>query len=150
MPHIGNFPPVGYPNPLSIHPSAFLAREDTNDWVIDPFALENRITVAAQVFWAPVSLPHGVTVEKLTLSAFLNTVSDQVTLRLYRNDRVGNENLMAEVIITLTTGWSSASDDTIDYPGIDNENYNYALELTLTPDFAPGDAKLAGAVIDWR
>ena len=150
MPHIGNFPPVGYPRPLSIPPSAFVAKEDTNDWNFEPWALENRVIVAAQYFWAPVSLPQGVTVEKLTLSAYLNTMADQVVLRLYRNDRAGNAVEMAEVIITFTTGYSSLSDDSIDYAVIDNENYNYSLELGLTPDFAPGDAKLAGAMIDWK
>lgn len=150
MPHIGYFPPVGFPKPLVIPPSAFLAGQDTEDWDVNANQLGNSVVTSAQYFWAPVLLPHGATVTKLTLYGYLASAANQVTLRLYRGDRTFNTITMAEVVITFAPGYQSAYDDTINSPVVDNLNYNYGLYVELDPDAAPGDALICGALIDWK
>ena len=149
MPHIGNFPVIGFPKPLPIPPSAFVAAEDTFDWRFTATDLENRTQLTLSSFYAPVVLPQGVTVKKLTLYGFRDDALASMQLELLRNDRVGGHTTMAQIVADWITGHSSGYDDTITSPEIDNENYDYCLGLQLDPNDAVTDVCLTGALIEW-
>ena len=172
MPHIGNFPPkaedflhnelsgIGpndhhtppkeYPKPLSIPPTDFVSQLDSQDWQIDPVGLRNRVATVVQYFRAPVHLPHGAVVTKLTLYGYRLAAGDLITLTLDRNDRVGNAVALATLSADWTGGYGSKYDDTIEYATIDNENYDYSLTTTISPDTSADDVRLTGVLIDWQ
>ena len=148
-PHVGNFPRE-YPKPLAIPTSAFVPQLDTQDWEILQIYVRNRSILTQQNYYAPVYLPDGVTVNKLTLYGNRDDAAAAMSIILRRNLRVGGGETMAEVIADWTTGYSSKSNETIDYPVIDNENYDYSLKLLLDPNDAVTDVMLTGALIGWN
>ena len=81
---------------------------------------------------APVQLPHGVTVTKLTFFFYDNSsaVNDWGSVTLYQNNNNGSGSDMAYAS-TNNSGNSSSYDDSIDYASIDNSQYSYFLELHL-------------------
>ena len=150
MPHVGNFPERGCPKPLSIPPGAFVPKSGTQDSEITNDDIVNSQLITAEKFYAPVLLPHRATVTKLTLYGFKNTSGGYVTLTLLRGDRQGTSTVMATCSITLTTGYQSAEDDTINDPEIDNENYEYGLQVEQDADAVVTDNRFTGAKIDWN
>ena len=148
-PHVGNFPRE-YPKPLAIPPSAFVPNLDTQDWNIRDGYVGNRAALTQQNYFAPVYLPDGVTVNKLTLHGYRDDADAVMTLGLHRNNREGGLETLASVTADWITGYSSKSDEAIDYPVIDNENYDYSLELILDPNDDVLDVRFAGALIDWN
>ena len=149
MPHIGNFPAVGFPRPLSIGPTAFQPAYDTQDWDLTEKWLKNRTSLSIQYFHAPVILPHGARVRKLTLNAYREDALATVSLYLYRFNKIDSRADMAQVIADWTTGHSSGYDDTISYDVIDNENYAYSLYIVIDPNDAVEDVYFECATIDW-
>ena len=149
MPHIGNFPIIYFPKPLAIPPPAFVPNLDTQDWEITQAYVRNRAVLTQQVYVAPVYLPDGATVTKLTLYGGRVDVDAVMQLWLRRSNRQMGLETMATVLADWTTGYSSGYDDTIDYAVIDNENYDYSLELILDPNDAVEDVTFTGALIDW-
>lgn len=149
MPHIGNFPGPGYPNPLTIHNSAFMPTLDTVDWQYNRMFLRNRVVLDAQGFEAPVFLPQGARVKKLTLYGFRTSANASLYLYLYRHDREGNTVTMASITADWDEGAGSGYDDTITEPLIDNENYDYVLEATIHLDATVSDCRLTSAKINW-
>ena len=148
-PNVGNFPRE-YPRPLAIPPSAFVPQLDTQDWEILQIYVRNRSILTQQNYYAPVYLPDGVTVNKLTLHGNRDDADAVMVLCLRRNNRQGVLEAMALVTADWTTGYSSKSDEAIDYPVIDNENYDYSLELTLDPNDAVTDVEFTGSLIGWN
>ena len=149
MPHIGNFPERGCPKPLAIPPPAFVPGDDAYDWKIFPTWVQNRSALTLTEFYAPVFLPQGVTVKKLTLYGYRDDAAATMTLALFHNDREGIQTSMVLVTADWETGYSSREQTTIADAKIDNENRNYSLRLQLDPNDAVGDVKFTGALIDW-
>ena len=149
MPHIGYFPIIYYPKPLSVNPSAFLSVDDQYDWLDAGLGFQNRASVAEQEFHAPVCLPTGARVTKLTLYGYRDDVLATLRMRLQRVRPGYLFDLMAEVVADWTGGGGSGYDDTIDFDVIDNDQYHYRLNLTLDPNDAVGDVCLYWAKIDW-
>ena len=86
-----------------------------------------------QFYSAPVQLPHGVTVTKLTFYFFDNSsaVGDWGSVTLGRsNNNVSIPSNMAYAV-TNNSGNSSTYDDSIDFASIDNSQYSYILYLDL-------------------
>ena len=85
------------------------------------------------VFYAPVMLPHGVTVTKVIFYFFDDSSdsSDYGFSNLRRNDNAGASLSMSE-IMSNNNGNSSNYDDTINYAPIDNAQYSYYLSLYLS------------------
>ena len=82
-------------------------------------------------FVAPVYLPHGVTVKKMTYY-WVNEVPASAWLFLSRNYMDGTTEDMANAWIDGgVTGNGNDTTDKIDYPEIDNSLYSYYLELCL-------------------
>ena len=133
---------------VSIPPSAFVPMEDTYDWIITSVSVINRTVLDPQYFMAPVILPHGATITKLTAYFYRDDelAAAQITLR--RTARMGTSDIMALVDATWTSGYSSGYDDTIDYPIIDNENYSYTVRIILNPNDNVEDVKFNGAKIE--
>jgi len=148
-PHIGNFPRE-YPKPLSVSGAAFVPKQDDQDWVIEGAKLRNRSLILSKYFWAPVYLPNGVTVTKLTLYGYRTTTGSTLRLQLMRCDREGSDFSMADVSAAWVTDWSSVYDDTINGGAIDNENYQYGLQLQVNPDADVFDCMFGAAIIDWN
>ena len=150
MPHIGNFPAPGYPKPLSIHPSAFMPSYDTYAWRYTDSTLRNNAVLTAQYFYAPVYLPQGARVTKLTLFGYREDILADLILQLFRVTAVGTQTEMAVVIADWEADFSSKYDDTIVNPVVDNENYSYMLKVEINPNDADSDVMLSKAQIDWQ
>ena len=150
MPHIGNFPAPGYPKPLVFSTVAFGPTLDTQDWTISGTALQNRASLEMQVFYAPVLVPHGSTVKKLSLYGFRDDAVAGLYVSLQRRDLAGAMETMADVYADWTTGDSSGYDDTINYPVIDNDNYRYCLAVSIDPNDSVYDVMFRSAVIEWE
>ena len=150
MPHIGYFPVPAFPKPLVIgHPNV-LPMDDTEDWSCsEPFLRKNAI-LAGTAYYAPVILPQGARVTKLTLYAFRDDALATLELTMKRVDNVGTVVIMATVNATWTDGAGSGYDDSIDDDVIDNENYSYLLRLVLTPNDSVTDVRFYRGVIDWQ
>ena len=150
MPHVGNFPERGYPKPLSIGPPEFMPQTEAVEFDITNEHLNNHTALGEQVFWAHVKLPHHANVTKLTLYGYKDAAGGFVQLTLLRFDRQFTSTVMAACSITGETGYQSVSDDTIDVPEVDNENYDYGLRLNIDPDADVGDNYFTGSKIDWN
>lgn len=133
---------------LSVGAPAFVPNLDTNDWLISFNFLRNRVTTEAQSFYAPVFLPHGATISRLTLFGERTSAQADMTLRLYRSDNTGGFDEMAEIIADWSTGTGSGYDDTIDYATISNTSYSYCLALILDPKSAVADVMFFRAQIN--
>ena len=150
MPHIGNFPERGHPEPLSVPPPEFLPEKDTFDYVCNEGQLRNFSSLTSQAFYAPVFLPDKATVTKLTLYGYRTTAGSMLALSLKRVNRTGASYSMTSVSADWTDGAGSKFITQITDPVIDNENYVYTLTLTIDPDAAVGDCYFYAAEIEWR
>jgi len=150
MPHIGYFPPRGFPKPLTISPGAFVPELDTNDWSIDEYALKNRAVFTRQYFHAGVILPHGATVTRMTLYGYRDDVNSSMELTLWRSNRQGVVDRVGYAMGNFTGGYGNISDVDIDNPVIDNINYTYSLHFSMNPNDSVEDCYLTGVVIDWH
>ena len=150
MAHIGNFPLPAYPKPLAINPAAFVPRVDTYDWERAPEYLRNRTVLDAQNFYAPVDLPQGATITKLTLYAYRDEGLAFILVELWRADHDGITLKMAEAMADWTDGNGSVSDETVLSPVVDNENYQYSVMVGIDPNAAVAEVQLRKVQIDWH
>ena len=150
MPHVGNFPYGIFPKPLSIHPAAFVPQDQTFEWLITNTGLTNNTVLTTQYFRAPVYLPHGARVTKLTLLGYRDDELATMRLQLYQLTNAQTTTIMATVNADWTTGISSGYDDTIVQAVIDNELYSYVLEIQLDPNDDALDVQFIIARIDWK
>lgn len=143
---VGNFT-VG--SPLSVPPAAFVPAESSQDWYIRSNALRNASNVTYQLFFAPIFLPNGAVVSKLTLYGYRDDASATLSVSLIRDDRAGTSGTMATVSSDWTGGNSSGYDDSISNATINNSTYDYLLQLTIDPNDATSDVVFTGAKIDF-
>ena len=149
MPHVGNFPERGYPKPLAMGPEHFGPLNDTYQFFRDATVLRNSTVLTIQNFYAPVVLPQGAKVQKVTLYGYRDDALATLGLRMYRSDRVGNMLIMADMSADWTDGYGSIEDTTIDYDTIDNETYTYDLMVSLSPNDDVNDVRYTAGVIEW-
>ena len=149
MPHIGSFPAVGFPKPFIVPAPAFVPLGSDQDWIIKLKELRNKASLSSQEFNAPVCLPNGVTVTKLTLVGYRTAEVDTLELRLIRVSSAGSEQIMATVVADWLYGYGSTETTTISYAKIDNANYFYGLRADVDPDSVVTDARFTRAVIEW-
>ena len=99
----------------------------------------------SDAYVAPVQLPHGATVTKLTFYWWDGSAVDG-RCTLYRNDLTGTEVVVAEAWTSGSDATSHSSQDTtMAYATIDNSQYAYYLYLDL-PDMVVG---VYGVVIEY-
>ncbi|MBA7495770.1 hypothetical protein ES702_06359 [subsurface metagenome] len=132
MPNRGYFPPRL--SPLSISPAAFGPYLDTYDYMIGYDQLRNATSLELQSFVAPLILPDGVTVTKMTLYGNREDALAEMSISLYRFTEGVAAGQMAVVIADWTSGYSSGYTETIANPTIDNANYGYGFNLQLDPN----------------
>ena len=153
----GNIPLVGTVDgvdisglkPLIVGCHEFVPQQDTYDFLRTDYYLQNGTVLTLQYFYAPIWLPHGATVNKLTLYGYRDDELAILRLDLVRSTRAGVSEQMAQVLADWTTGLSSGYDDTIDYPVIDNDSYFYHLTVRLDPNDAVNDVCFEAGRIDW-
>jgi hypothetical protein len=87
---------------------------------------------ASTQYWvAPVELPHGATVTKVTTYVYDNAAGN-IDVDLWRTNASGvADTVMAETEVTGTPGFGSDSDTTIGLGTINNQSYYYYLWVTL-------------------
>lgn len=136
-------------SPIAISPSAFMPEHNGYDWSITWLRVKNNSTLNPQSFYAPINFPNGVTVTKLTLYGYRDDGSATMTLTLVRNDRENAVSTLASITADWTSGYSSKEHTTIDNSVIDNENYNYALKVSLNPNDSTDDIWLTGVEIEF-
>lgn len=150
MAHIGYFPVREYPRPLSIGPPAFVPKEETYSWRISEGGLQNRTSIDAQNFYAPVFLPHGATVTRLKLYGYRLAAGGNLNLYLERITLAGNIETLATLVADWTGGDGSIETTTIEYAKIDNVAYYYIFAVFLNPEATAGDVQFERAIIDWH
>ncbi|MBA7518426.1 hypothetical protein ES705_10496 [subsurface metagenome] len=136
-------------SPMSFPPPAFVPGDSAYDWVINEYYVENKTSLEEQGFRAPVILPHGVTVTKLTLHGFRNDADANMYLELMRINKAEGVSMMCLIIADWISGCSSKYSENIDYATIDNLNYAYLLYLRLDPNDSTADVRLNGATIEF-
>jgi len=136
-------------SPISISPASFLPASDDKDYIVTVTELKNRITLAFQIFVAPVLFPPGVTVTKLTFYGYRDDAASAIALYLMRADRVNGWVIMAQDMGNWVDGYNSGIDATIAYALINNSLYSYSLYLEITPNDAVGDVTFNGAEIEF-
>ncbi|MBA7603605.1 hypothetical protein ES703_10719 [subsurface metagenome] len=140
---------AAYPSPISIHPLQFKPIDDQTDFYAEQTGLKRRADLSYGLYYAPVNLPHGVTITKLTLYAYRDDSGASINIRLYRCTHSGANVSMANVTADWTDGDGSGYDDSIDYSIISNVTYSYALYCYIDPNDDVDDVKLTGVKIDF-
>lgn len=139
-----------YPSPITIHPSAFTPQDDTVDFYCNEGGLRRRADLNAGFFHAPVMLPHGATVTKLTLYGYRTDGDAALELILRCIDNAGGVNPMATILADWTDGNNSKYEDSIGYATIDNVNSSYYLYAQINPNDDEWDVILRRAKIDFE
>jgi hypothetical protein len=115
-------------NHMSVHPSAFVpSNGGASGYYYQRESLANNAS-SNSIFFAPVNLPHGATVTKVTLYFYDPEDGPNGTLTLERVDGSGSSGTLA---LVATSGYASYvwswSDDIIANATIDNSQYIYFL-----------------------
>lgn len=142
-------PTVAAPGRLSIPAAAFQPREDGYDYENHGryLVLKAGATTPSGSFAAPVQLPHGATITKMTFY-YCDYGPGAVTATLQRTDyTLGNFVNLASVTSKGTGGCSSDYDDTIDYATVNNSHYGYWVVWDLLAGAL--DYKGCGVVIEY-
>lgn len=114
---------------ISVPAAAFRPQEDGYQFTNYGSQLTND-NGASDYYYAPVQLPHGATVTKMTWY-WSDTSTSNGIAALRRGAKIGSYLLMAEAQTTGSGGNGSSYDDTISYATIDNQNYTYYLRWSL-------------------
>ena len=114
---------------VSVPAAAFVPYDSTYPFRVDPY-LRNLHTTWVN-FYAPVQLPHGATVKKLTCYWYDAGSNDiGMVLQRYNMSHYFTQTL-ATTISQGNAGDGSSYDDTIDFATVDNSHYAYIMGMTL-------------------
>jgi hypothetical protein len=113
---------------LSIPSAAFVPKDDSIKYEINSLYIKGNGR-----FFAPVYLPNGVNITKLTFYWIDHSELNDGELRLWRSAMEGSySEAIARVYTSGSEGWRKSScDDEIVLGEIDNSKYSYLLELKL-------------------
>ncbi len=96
-----------------------------------------NVNDTSDFYFAPVQLPHGATVTKLTFYWF-DTTSATGSATLRRSPHDGSYSIMAGALTSGSAGNGSSYDGAIDFATIDNTSYAYYLLWDLPNSFVWG------------
>ena len=99
-------------------------------------------------FYAPVQLPHGVTVTKVT-SYWYDVDSEDIYCVLVRTNTTGSLNNMAFVSSSGSAGDGSTVDTTIPYSSTDNSLYQYTLYMNIDANSPTSNLRFRFATIEF-
>lgn len=139
----------GYTSPMSIPPSAFFPEFDTVDFQLSESHLRKLSTFDSAYFYAPVILPHGATITKVTLFGYRQDNNAYLDLFLNRVTNTAGSYQMALIYAEWTDGNGSAYDDTISDATIDNNSNSYHLKCKIQCNDHFDDVKLIRVQIDF-
>jgi hypothetical protein len=129
---------------LSIPAADFQPSEDGYNYLVDTTAVQN-FSSATEHFIAPVHLPHGATITKLTFY-WVDNSSSNGNLAMYSNNLQMTQTEMATADSNgQSTAPGSSQDTSIVYAQVDNRLRTYYLWLTLPDSNVYG----IGAVIEY-
>jgi hypothetical protein len=117
---------------VSVPAAAFQPTTHNYEYTNSGYLLSNS-NGTSDNFVAPVQLPQGATVTKVTFYFFDSSSagSDYGRIQMFGNENDSNTFAMADVLTTDAGGAGSNFDDSIDDATIDNSQYSYYLRLTL-------------------
>jgi hypothetical protein len=115
-------PITGY---VSVSAAAFGPSSDTYQYFNGGEALIPT-DASSTLYFAPVQLPHGATVTKMTFY-WVDDVTENASCWLMRKPVSGGDLASVAYAESGSGGPGSSSDDAIDYPIIDNSQYAYYL-----------------------
>jgi len=87
-------------------------------------------------FYAPIYLPSGVKITNMTAKLYDNDTSGEITVELKRVELYGTS--QSKVLASVRTGIQEAPgsvvlyDDSIDFAIVDNQQYNYFVDVCLS------------------
>ncbi|MEO1059096.1 MAG: hypothetical protein AAFY28_19475 [Actinomycetota bacterium] len=118
---------------LSIPSAAFVPIDSTTAYVRTAAAL--RPTVAASGFVAPVTLPDGATITKVTM-VFNDASAGTIGVTMIRADLTDSAtyNMASVTSLDAMPGIRSLSTTDIDDPAVDNANYSYYIGSGMNAD----------------
>ena len=137
---------------LSIPSAAFKAREDVanyNSFDANGDCFFN--TGSTDIILAPVYLPHGATVSRVTLYYVDNSSSDLVCRLIYHANNFGSSILMAFLQTSgAATGYNAILDAVISDPVIDNAGKLYSIQVSaINGNWTGSNLKVKGAMIEY-
>jgi hypothetical protein len=100
-------------------------------------------------FYAPVQLPHGATVTKVTFYWYDSIDDDEAYCDLRRNALDGTDEWVASMVSKDAAGAGSTETETINNPVVDNANYAYYLYLYLPYVDIDNQTKGYGVIIEY-
>jgi hypothetical protein len=145
-------PPTASKGYLSIPAAAFEPFEDGYGYN-NMGALLAHYSGPAVTGWylAPVQLPQGATVTKLTSYFYDDSTTDDILARLQRSDMAGNFYEMANADSSgYSAGYGNRSDTTITNPVIDNSQNTYWVVWDIPPYEVTGSASGKGVLIEYN
>ena len=139
------FEPTGY---YSIPASAFVPLYNTRDYRIGT-DVRNLEASLSGVFYAPIQLPHRVTIDNITGYWYDEEASLEIDCKLYRTLGDGYVQVLADISSFGDTGFNSTVDDSISFgpPIIDNSAYEYTLYLVIPANSPTSNLRFRYATI---
>lgn len=129
---------------LSIPPAAFAPADEAYQYS----QLGHKLTPgdsSSSTYYAPVSLPHGATVTKLTFHWNDTDGTSNASIWLDRSAFTGFVSTMASAASSGSGGNGSTTDSTVSNATVDNSQYEYILGLILPST----STSLYGVVIEY-
>ncbi len=138
------FEPTGY---ISIPASAFTSINPYDDNVRISTELRNLEASSASYFYAPVQLPHGVTVTNVT--SYWYDVEASLDIQCLFGRSVGDNSIFALVSVDSSgsSGSGSTVDTTITSVEIDNAQYSYLFYVRIPANSPTTNLQLRFATI---
>lgn len=97
---------------------------------------------------AALTLPNNINITQVVVYYYDNCAGD-LMMRLWLGDQSGGYGLMAETYSSgAINGYRTVSDQVINYPKIDQQNYSYILEVQIPNGFST-NLRLAGVRVDY-
>ena len=132
---------------VSVSPAAFESYDESFQYVKKGRSL---YSTGGASYYAPLQLPHGFTVVSVAFYYYDNDTTGAITTTLKRgrvDGTTSHSSDMAQAASPAATaaGYDSATDDTVDDPVVDNQNYIYWLYTRF--DSGLTDAQKVMAVV---
>jgi hypothetical protein len=121
-------PKKGY---ISISPTAFTPSDQ-----VQSYSKNGAFLQGGGNFYAPIYLPSGVKITNMTAKLYDNDTSGEITVELKRVELYGTS--QSKVLASVRTGIQEAPgpvvlyDDSIDFAIVDNQQYNYFVDVYLS------------------
>jgi hypothetical protein len=135
---------------VSVAPAAFVPDDETYQYDRDSgTGLMQDSPSSGSYYNAPVSLPHGATVTKLTVYYFDNSANGTILARLRYSNMGTGTYAMAEAL-SANDGYGSTDDTSIDYAQVDNETRAYYVRAQFPAAPYSDTLNLKGVVIEYQ